>query len=106
MLKEFHRPLYHADPEYHASFAWCLTDVDERLDTGEAPNKGISFVDVEDDGTSGLEIKPAREPIPEAIVAELHTAFERTLLDAMPPTGWSITELVLKAGKDTTCIAL
>lgn len=106
MLKDLHRPLYHADPEYHASFAWCLTDVDSARSPSVSPKVDISPGELAEDDTSSEVLKPVREPIPHRVIAELHTAFERRILDAMPTTGWLITEVMLRTGKDITRIPL
>jgi hypothetical protein len=107
LLTEIHRPLYHTNPEYHASFAWCLTGTDKQLPSGTAQSQAISpGADAVINHMPGNTSQPLLEPISEDVVADLHKAFERRILDAMPPTGWLVTELFLKTGKDITRIAL
>ena len=97
MLQKLHRPLYHSDPEYHASFAWCLTDPLGRGDAGEG--------DVELCGPE-LAGTPVKVPISDETVTKVSDQFQRLILDAQPKGGWFVNKIVLKIGKDKTELAL
>lgn len=94
LLKTLHRPLYHSDPEYHASFAWCLTEeggeVDARVDRGG----------------SDVMTYPTADPVHRELLRRMDVEFESGILGAQPPLGWVIDKLVVKIGKDVLKVPL
>lgn len=89
MLRKLHRPLYHSDPEYHASFAWCLTD---------SPDTKVSRT--EEEGQDSSTAHPLDDPFDMGLIQELDEEFEAGLLSAQPVSGWKVDKIVLKIGKD------
>lgn len=105
ILREYHRPLYHSNPEYHASFAWCLTGPEPSAHDDEpSPHTAVKG----DDGCelAAVSNKPARTPISNTVIDKLNSELEGRLLAAQPKSGWRIEHVVLKIGKDATLIPL
>jgi hypothetical protein len=108
ILAKLHLPLYHSQPEFHASFAWCLLN----------PHPPTAFVSAEEEDTRWTEIAsvdplevefesdqpdmPGDSPTPftPAILSELSDAFQERILAAQPRGGWQIDSLDLKVAKD------
>lgn len=103
ILEKYHLPLYHTNPEYHASFAWCLLEA-----TDPAHAESAVRADIEDD-----EQNPSDEgmiargtPIPQDLVEALGKIYGNQVLAKQPDGGWEISELVLRAGKAFHSISL
>jgi hypothetical protein len=81
-------PLYHTNPEYHASFAWCL------LDSAASGLQGDQDDAEETEKPSGL-----KTPFSDRMVKKLGEEFGASLLAKQPSGGWEIDHLVLRAGR-------
>ena len=103
ILRDFHRPLYHSNPEYHASFAWCLTDPSPTadLDLASNPDPAEQEFDALADQT-----RPAKVPIPDSVIDDLNTELEARIVAAQSRNGWQIDSLILKTGKEVTEMSL
>ena len=96
LLGSLHLPLYHSDPEYHASFAWCLVD-----QTDQASKDGSAV-----DESDGFEGRSDQIPIPHGVLARLNEEYRDAFLRSQPREGWSISDVALKIGKDVQTISL
>ena len=94
MLDKYHLPLYHENPEYHASFAWCLLD-------GSSETRSATIVqNPETDQQS--EVNPHERvdsPFSSDLIAELDNKFEQKILGAHPKGGWDISHITFRVGK-------
>ncbi|KLT41479.1 hypothetical protein CC85DRAFT_119336 [Cutaneotrichosporon oleaginosum] len=83
VLKKMHLPLYHAQPEFHASFGWALCP-DASTQEGEGDERAVT-------------------PFPDDLVARLagHTD---AALAAHP--GWHVSTLNIKVAKEVTTVQL
>ena len=95
-LQNLHLPLYHSNPEYHASFAWCL------IDETTQGSKEVAFADHLD----GFEDSSQQTPIPDRVIMQLNDDYRDSFLRSQPLEGWSISEIELKIGKDVKKISL
>lgn len=100
LLSKYHLPLYHDNPEYHASFAWCLLHT-------SPPDQASSF------GEDGIDLEIQSTPSPMAtkpfsqdLIDDLNRRFEKRLLAAQPESGWVVPHLTLRVGKSLTEIPL
>ena len=94
ILETVHLPVYHANPEFHTSFAWCLLPAGSSTLTSADEEDGAGRSDTQD------------SPFTDAIVAELDSGFADTILAAHPVGGWTIRDVTLKVGKDISTIPL
>ncbi|KAL1410338.1 hypothetical protein Q8F55_004346 [Vanrija albida] len=106
VLERHHMPAYHADAEFHASFAWCLQAGEGTPSGGTAsPAAADDVGDGGDADTDGDAAAPA-VPFTPALLARLGAAHTPALLKAQPPAGWTITALCVKVARDVTRIPL
>ena len=94
LLAKYHLPLYHNNPEYHASFAWCLL----------RPNtEGTALVvdPLADDADDPVAPDSAESPFRQDLLDDLNRNFQQRLLDAQPRGGWDVSNVVLRVGKVT-----
>ena len=96
LLQSLHMPLYHSNPEYHASFAWCL------IDQTDQTSKDGSAVDESD----GFEESSDQVPIPHEVLAQVNEEYRDVFLRSQPREGWSISDVELKIGKDVQTVPL
>ncbi|BEI82067.1 hypothetical protein CcaverHIS002_0212270 [Cutaneotrichosporon cavernicola] len=81
VLAKMHLPLYHAQPEFHASFGWALCP---------SPQEGG-------------DINPEATPFPVGLVARLAQHTDPVLAEH---PGWHVGALCVKVAKDVTRIQL
>jgi hypothetical protein len=74
-LKLYHLPTYHADPEFHTSFAWSLL-----LE-------------------SKVGAKDLSTPFTQDLLELLGKEFDERLRDALPRSGWEVESIHVKVGK-------
>lgn len=100
ILEKYHLPLYHTNPEYHASFAWCLLDPANSAQAVVAADAD-GAVDIEDESqvVSTGEPPKRKTPLPPDLVDELGMVFGKQILAKQPDGGWEISDLILRAGK-------
>lgn len=102
LLAKYHLPLYHTNPEFHASFAWCLLRPGE-----EGITSGLDTA-MENDGVEDHIARPAMadSPFTRQVLDDLNTGFERKLLEAQPRGGWDVSHAILRVGKAVHNIGL
>lgn len=91
-LAKLHLPLYHDNPEFHASFAWCLVK----------PGAGLTrehSLPEEEEGDDVLE-SGDKTPFAPAVLSDLTSRFASAILQAQPKDGWLIDGVQLKIAKD------
>ena len=98
LLHKLHLPLYHSNPEYHASFAWCL--IDPRGDTEASTLEDVADLE------NGYEDAPALVPIPGSVVRQLDEELRDAFLKSQPYGGWRVIDLKLKIGREVRSIKL
>lgn len=123
ILERLHLPKYHDEPEYHASFAWCLHDGDgieskKVRSSGSGARPKALESDKEDVDLKGQDLDNAamlahpsgdgRAAFPFTIemLAQLDADFEKEVLGKQPKAGWGIDSVVLRIGKEVTTIPL
>lgn len=92
LLDKYHLPLYHENPEYHASFAWCLLK----------PDKDGASTDVDagkDEPVEGNLSRREESPFTTELIRELDRGFEQKILAAHPKGGWDISHITFRVGK-------
>ena len=96
ILAKLHRQLYHSNPEYHASFAWCPVDNadDEAQGTKTDMFNGDRVDATLDNSVAG--------PIDDQVITHLQEESEKTILSSQPPGGWTVDALNLKIGMEFT----
>jgi hypothetical protein len=99
ILANLHLPLYHSEPEFHASFAWCLLRRSASV-TGQSAEVLQSHQP--DSGTTDALSTPL---IPE-LLCRLSEEFEQRILSSQPSGGWVIDTLELKIANDITQLCL
>jgi hypothetical protein len=100
ILEKYHLPLYHTNPEYHASFAWCLLDPATSAQAAIAADAD-GAIDVEDESQAASTKEPPERniPFPQDLLDELGMVFGQQILAKQPVGGWEISDLILRAGK-------
>lgn len=98
ILETLHRPLYHTNPEFHASFAWRL------LDSPSEASKTVPQTTKEEQ--HDLRAVPANSPFGDTFVQTLNEAFEAGLLSSQPTGGWDVSSIELKVSKEITTLRL
>jgi hypothetical protein len=95
ILKKYHLPLYHKDPEFHASFAWCLIRREQdRVHESAVPDKIDSSDSIH------------HEPISSQVINNLNDEFGKALLENQPKGGWHISSVEVKLAKDVITLPL
>ena len=100
ILRPLHLSLYQENPEFHASFAWCLLHSIPPLASAASSDGHI------DSAESEASSDPAHSPFTEATLHQLNNQFERSILNSQPPGGWTIDAIQLKISKDVIRIPL
>jgi hypothetical protein len=93
ILEKCHLPLYHTNPEYHASFAWCLVDTKAGSDSDSLSDETV------DDSQSTEKAYGTKAPFSKELLEKLGLEFGPTILEKQPNGGWEVDHLVLRAGK-------
>jgi hypothetical protein len=115
VLAKLHLPLYHTNPQFHASFAWTLIypSVHTALDSPDSPSPDIGAgVDGSLDdtaassGASEAETGPCQTPFTPEVLAQLSEKFGKAILAAQPQGGWEVHHLELKLGKEVHLLPL
>lgn len=96
LLDKLHLQRYHDNPEFHASFAWCLTER-EMGGGGEV---------AEAEAEHGAKEEGRATPFTASVLQRLSDEFGRALLEAQPRGGWAVDELQIKVGKEVSSIPL
>jgi hypothetical protein len=101
ILEKYHMPLYHSNPEYHASFAWCLL---EPFQTEPATADPLGTDTDLQDGTDTRSTATVggvgdKAPFSNDLVDELGRLYGKEVLAKQPTGGWEISSVVLRAGK-------
>lgn len=101
VLDNLHLPRYHSNPEFHASFAWCLLHP-----TGESgPRSADLDLDVLEDDAPDSKNAPA-SPFDASLLKKLNARFGDQLMRTQHAAGWEVTHMELKIAKDIYRIPL
>lgn len=100
ILSPLHLPLYHDNPEFHASFAWCL------LRSGSSSDSSSSSDAALDADQSEMSSDMADSPFIPAVLRKLNGDFEQLILSSQPSAGWTIDSIDLKISKDVVHMPL
>ncbi|KAL7419733.1 poly(U)-specific 3'-to-5' RNA exonuclease [Cryptotrichosporon argae] len=125
LLERLHRPLYHTDPEFHTSVAWCLFPSSETVappaagtddivarhnDDGYSNgSNGRDKDGVANNGEDGDDDAPdlADDVSPlMPLVPALDIEFTPRVVKHQPPGGWTVAAVLLKVGKTVMSIPL
>lgn len=90
-LAKLHLPLYHDNPEFHASFAWCLV----KPSIGATSEYSLSEVEEKD-----VPESRDKTPFTPAVLSDLTSRFAAAILQAQTKDGWLIDGVQLKIAKD------
>lgn len=102
LLVKLHLPLYHTNPEFHASFAWCFVEPDPKKEAERLTGSlGAAY-----DGDMPEGGAPQGSPITEEMLREANSKFGSDILSAQPRGGWNIAAVQLKIGKEVTKLDL
>lgn len=104
LLHKLHLPLYHNNPEFHASFAWCHLDLSaEQSEVGSEEDVAEGWQELDsrtplepDSGTGSFS---PRTPFTAKILDELSTEFQARIMASQPAGGWQVNHLDLKVAK-------
>lgn len=116
ILSKLHLPLYHTNPQFHASFAWTLIDpvsahpASDSPDfppstSGAGPDADVSLDDAEL-SPSTSEASTGETPFSPEVLAQLSEKFGKAILAAQPQGGWEVDHLELKLGKEVHLLPL
>ncbi|OCF32287.1 hypothetical protein I316_05955 [Kwoniella heveanensis BCC8398] len=107
ILETMHLPTYHANPEFHTSFGWCLLNPhlpahDQVISTSKASATDGSDQPrpkEEEDHMTRLSLRDVE-------LAEFNARFREKILRSQPKGGWQVDSVKFKAGKEVTTLTL